>query len=46
MFASVGKILIVFGVVMVAIGVILVLMGKAPFLGKLPGDIHIQKKDF
>jgi hypothetical protein len=46
MFASIGKMLIVFGVVMVAIGLILILMGKVPFLGKLPGDINIQKKDF
>jgi hypothetical protein len=46
MLASIGKMLIVFGVVMVAIGIILILMGKVPYLGKLPGDIHIQKKDF
>jgi hypothetical protein len=46
MFASIGKMLIVCGVVTVVIGVILILMGKVPFLGKLPGDIHIQKKDF
>ena len=46
MFTSIGKMLIVFGVVMVVIGIILILMGKVPFLGKLPGDIHIQKKDF
>jgi hypothetical protein len=38
--------LVVFGVVMVLIGIVLILMGKVPFLGKLPGDIHIQKKDF
>jgi len=46
MFVSIGKMLIVFGVVMVVIGVILILVGKVPFLGKLPGDIHVQKKDF
>ena len=46
MFTNIGKMLIVFGVVMVVIGTILIPMGKFPFLGKLPGDIHIQKKDF
>jgi hypothetical protein len=38
--------LILFGAVMVVIGIILVLMDKAPFLGKLPGDIYVQKKIF
>jgi hypothetical protein len=46
MFTNIGKMLILLGVVMVVIGVILILMGKVPFLGKLPGDIHVQKKDF
>ena len=31
---------------MVAIGMVLIVVGKVPFLGRLPGDIHIQKKDF
>jgi ABC-type enterochelin transport system permease subunit len=46
MFTSIGKMLIMLGMGMVVIGVVIILVGKVPFLGKLPGDIHIQKKDF
>ncbi len=31
---------------MALIGGILLLAGKVPYLGKLPGDITIQKKNF
>jgi hypothetical protein len=43
MYHSVAKILILFGVLMILVGVGLLLFGKIPFLGKLPGDIHVQK---
>jgi len=46
MFTNIGKILIVIGAVTVLFGGIILLMGKIPFSGKLPGDIHIQKKNF
>jgi hypothetical protein len=46
MLTGIGKMLIVFGVVMMVIGVIFILMGRVPYLGKLPGDVHVQKKDF
>jgi hypothetical protein len=42
-----GKILVGFGVVMLLLGGILLLAGslsgKVPWLGRLPGDIHIQR---
>ncbi|MGH7319141.1 MAG: DUF2905 domain-containing protein [Candidatus Rokuibacteriota bacterium] len=42
-----GKPLIVFGVVLIVIGLILVvsgsLGGRVPFLGRLPGDLHVQR---
>ncbi|HET6368748.1 MAG TPA: DUF2905 domain-containing protein [Pseudomonadales bacterium] len=42
-----GKILVGFGVVMLLLGVILLLAGslsgKVPWLGRLPGDIDIQR---
>ena len=42
-----GKILVGFGVVMLLLGVILLLAGslsgKVPWLGRLPGDILIQR---
>jgi len=41
-----GKLLIVFGVVLVAAGAILLLMGRAHLpLGKLPGDIVYRGKN-
>jgi hypothetical protein len=41
-----GKLLVVFGVIMVVIGGVFLLSGKIPWLGKLPGDFYIQKKNF
>ncbi|NCQ18813.1 MAG: DUF2905 domain-containing protein [Ignavibacteria bacterium CG_4_8_14_3_um_filter_37_9] len=45
-FSQAGKILILFGGVLVLVGVVLLSFGKIPFPGKLPGDIIIQKKQF
>jgi hypothetical protein len=42
----IGKFLIIFGIVVIAIGGLLLLSGKIPWLGKLPGDIMIQRKNF
>jgi hypothetical protein len=41
-----GKILIITGAVIVVIGAILMLSGKLPWIGRLPGDIMVQKKNF
>jgi hypothetical protein len=41
-----GKTLIFFGIVLVGVGLLLTVFNKIPFLGKLPGDILIQKKNF
>ncbi|MCL4491450.1 MAG: DUF2905 domain-containing protein [Nitrospirae bacterium] len=43
---AVGKILIIAGLFLVVIGGLLMLSGKIPWLGRLPGDIVIQKKNF
>ena len=43
---DIGKMLIIFGVAAIVIGGILVLSGKVPWLGRLPGDILVQKKNF
>jgi len=45
-FQSLGKILIIFGVIIIGIGLLITLVGRIPYLGHLPGDIHIQKKNF
>ncbi|MCK9594489.1 MAG: DUF2905 domain-containing protein [Candidatus Omnitrophica bacterium] len=41
-----GKVLIIFGIILVGLGVSLAFMQRIPFLGKLPGDILVQKKNF
>jgi len=42
----VGKGIIIIGIVLIIIGIFLLYGQKIPFLGKLPGDIHIQKDNF
>ena len=44
--APLGKILVMFGFVIVGIGVLLMFVDKIPFIGKLPGDINIRKDNF
>jgi uncharacterized membrane protein SirB2 len=41
-----GKMLIIMGACIVFLGVIFMASDKIPFLGKLPGDMHIQKENF
>ncbi|MFZ5907119.1 MAG: DUF2905 domain-containing protein [Nitrospirota bacterium] len=43
---SLGKMLILIGIVVVAAGGLLMLFGKISWLGRLPGDIIIQRKNF
>jgi hypothetical protein len=38
-FDAMGKMLIVFGLIIVGIGALLVLGARLPWLGKLPGDL-------
>ncbi len=41
-----GKILVIIGACVALIGVVLMMVDRVPFLGKLPGDVHIQKENF
>jgi hypothetical protein len=41
----IGKFLIILGVIVIAIGGLLLLAGKLPWVGRLPGDIIIQKRN-
>ena len=41
-----GKSLIIIGAVMIGIGLIFVISSKLPWIGRLPGDIVVQKKNF
>jgi hypothetical protein len=43
---DVGRVLIAFGLLIVLTGVVLVLVGRVPWLGRLPGDIHFQRGNF
>ena len=44
--ATLGRTLIIFGVILVGIGLILTLADKIPWIGKLPGDIYIKRDRF
>jgi len=38
-----GRMLIVMGVVIALLGVVLLFAGRVPGLGRLPGDIHVER---
>jgi hypothetical protein len=44
--SDIGKILVGLGALLMVVGVILLFVPKIPYLGKLPGDIHIKKDNF
>lgn len=44
--ASVGKLLVIFGVILIALGVLLQFANRIPWFGRLPGDILVEKKNF
>jgi hypothetical protein len=46
MFDSLGKMLILFGVVLALLGGLLLLVGKVPLLGRLPGDIIVRRENW
>jgi hypothetical protein len=41
-----GRTLIFLGILLVAMGAVVLLLGKIPGMGRLPGDILIQRKNF
>lgn len=41
-----GRLLIITGLVLAAIGLLISLGPRIPWLGKLPGDIHIKRENF
>jgi hypothetical protein len=45
-FSSLGKILLVIGLVIAGLGLILLLAGKIPWIGRLPGDFFYRGKNF
>ena len=43
---GIGKVLVAAGLVIAAVGVLLLFAGKIPFLGRLPGDITVERPGF
>ena len=43
---GIGKALLALGLVIAAVGAALLLFGKIPFLGRLPGDIVVERPGF
>jgi len=42
----IGRLLVITGIVIAVVGGLLMFTGKVPWLGRLPGDIVIQKRNF
>ncbi len=38
-----GRVLVVLGLIVVALGAVLLLVDRVPWIGRLPGDIHLQR---
>lgn len=45
-FESLGKTLMLLGIILIIVGAVIHFGGKFTGLGKLPGDIHIQNENF
>lgn len=45
-FYDFGKLFITIGIFLILIGIVFSLIGKLPYIGKLPGDIYIKKERF
>ncbi|MCX5686152.1 MAG: DUF2905 domain-containing protein [Candidatus Omnitrophica bacterium] len=43
---SLGKTLILFGILLTLFGLVIMLGGKLSWFGRLPGDIYVEKKGF
>jgi len=43
---NIGKLLLFVGLVIACLGVALIFSDKIPFLGRLPGDIRIERGNF
>jgi hypothetical protein len=41
-----GKLLIILGIILIGIGLVVSYADRIPFLGKLPGDVRIEKENF
>ena len=44
--SDLGKVLVALGLLIALVGVVVMLVGRVPWIGRLPGDIHIQRGNF
>jgi hypothetical protein len=44
--SDLGRVLVIFGLVVVVAGLVMMFADKIPFLGRLPGDIVVRRKNF
>jgi hypothetical protein len=44
--SPIGKWLVALGLLLVAAGLLVMTAGKIPFIGRLPGDIRIEREHF
>lgn len=44
--SDLGKVLVIFGLILVGLGLVILYGPKIPWLGKLPGDIAIKRENF
>ena len=44
--SDIGKALVALGLLIALAGVVIMLVGRVPWLGRLPGDIHIERGNF
>ena len=44
--SNLGRLLVIGGVLLAAVGAVLLLAGKVTFLGRLPGDIVVERGSF
>lgn len=43
---QIGRLLVAAGVLIALVGGLILLSGRVPWIGRLPGDILVQKKNF
>jgi hypothetical protein len=41
--SELGRVLVVLGLLVVALGAVLLLVDRVPWIGRLPGDVHLQR---
>lgn len=40
---TLGKMLLALGAILVVLGLVVMALGRLPFIGRLPGDIHLER---